>query len=449
MNVFSKIASRMSERSFMASKHILISLVARGVGILCSLIIVPMTINYLNPSQYGIWLTVSSIIGWIAFFDLGLGNGFRNRFAQAKASGNTELARQYLSTTYFALSIIVALLLIVILVVNSFLDWPALLKVDEALKTELRFVFAILSAFFCLNLVANTFATLLTADQKPGYASIINSLGQILSVAAIYVLTRTTKGTLLNLSLYFAGIPCIVMLLSSIVAFSVSRYKEYAPSIRFVRIPLIKDILGKGVQFFAIYLCLILIFQISNVVLSREIGPLSVTQYNIANKYFNVLYMVMAIVINPFWSAFTDAYTKKDYKWMVSTVSKLERIWLLSTVVAILMLVVSPFVYRIWIKESVYVPFALSAAMAVFVMTRNLADVYMYAINGIGTIRLQFIVYLLFAVISWPSLVWSCRLFGVYGIVLFPSLVYIIQAVVGKMQLTRLMNGTAVGLWNK
>ena len=218
-----------------------------------------MTINYLNPSQYGIWLTVSSIIGWIAFFDLGLGNGFRNRFAQAKASGNTELARQYLSTTYFSLGVIVALLLVVILVVNCFIDWPVVLKVEEVLMTELRYVFAILSAFFCLNLVANTFATLLTADQKPGYASVINCLGQILSVAAIYILTRTTKGTLLNLSLFFAGIPCIVMLLSSAIAFSVSSYKEYAPAIRFVRIPLIKDILGKGVQFFAIYLCLILI----------------------------------------------------------------------------------------------------------------------------------------------------------------------------------------------
>ena len=72
-----------------------------------------MTINYLNPTRYGIWLTVSSIIGWIAFFDLGLANGFRNKFAEAKAQGRLELAREYLSTTYFAIGAIVCFLLLV------------------------------------------------------------------------------------------------------------------------------------------------------------------------------------------------------------------------------------------------------------------------------------------------------------------------------------------------
>ena len=76
----------MSGRSAQATRHIAISLLAKGVGILCSLLVVPMTIKYVNPSQYGIWLAISSIVGWIAFFDLGLANGFRNKFAQATNS---------------------------------------------------------------------------------------------------------------------------------------------------------------------------------------------------------------------------------------------------------------------------------------------------------------------------------------------------------------------------
>ena len=449
MSKLSQILSGMSGRSVQATRHIIISLIARGVGILCSLIVVPMTINYVNPTQYGIWLTVSSIIGWIAFFDLGLANGFRNKFAEAKARGDLKLAREYLSTTYFSMSVIIGLLLLIIIVVNSFLDWPVILKVDESFRIELRQVFAILSVFFCLNLVANTFATLLTADQKPGYASLINCIGQVLSVVSIFVLTKTTEGSLLNLSLYFAGIPCLVMIVSSIIAYCGTGYRQYAPSYRFVRLPLIKDILGKGIQFFLIYLCLILIFQVSSIVLSREIGPLSVTQYNIANKYFNVLYMVMIIIINPFWSAFTDAYTKDDKDWMTGTVSKLEKIWLISVLVAALMLLLSSVFYKIWIKDSVQVPFSLSAAMCVYVLTRTLADVYMYAINGIGAIRIQMIIYLVFAVIAWPSLVWSCRLFGVFGVVLFPSLVYIVQAIIGKIQLSKLISGRAEGLWSR
>jgi hypothetical protein len=73
----------------------------------------------------------------------------------------------------------------------------------------------------------------------------------------------------------------------------------------------------------------------------------------------------------------------------------------------------------------------------------------MYAINGIGTIRIQLITYVIFAIIAWPCLVWSCRLFCVYGVVLFPSLVYLVQAILGKIQVTKLINGHASGLWMK
>ena len=449
MKVFSKVLSGMDERSAGLSKHIVLSLLAKGVGVLCSLLVVPMTIDYVNPSQYGVWLTISSIVGWVAFFDLGLANGFRNKFAESKAKGDIVLARQYLSTTYFALTVIVSLLLIVLIIVNHYLDWPEILHLDSSMKMELRTIFAILSVFVCVSLVANTFALLLAANQQPGYASIVNTIGQILSLVSIFILTKTTEGSLLNLSLYFAGIPCVVMIVSTVVAFCFTSYRQYAPSVRLIRPALINDIIGKGIQFFIIYVCMIVIFQVSNVVLSREIGPLSVTQYNIANKYFNILYMVMLIIITPFWSAFTDAYVKGEKEWMSSAIRKLELVWLVSVIAAVIMLALSPVFYKFWIKDSVTVPFALSAAMAVFVLSRSIGDVYMYAINGIGTIRMQLIIYAVSAILAWPMLVWSCRLFGVYGVVLFPSLVYVAQAIAGKYQLSKLIMGTARGIWNK
>ena len=431
------------------TRHVAISLLTKGISILCSLLIVPMTINYVSPSQYGIWLTISSIVGWIAFFDLGLANGFRNRFTEAKALGNDILAREYVSTTYYALGIIVGILLILLLSINVFLDWTAILHVDPALKQELRQVFSILSIFFCLNLVANTFSTLLTANQQPGYASVVNCLGQVLSLVSIFILTRTSEGSLLNLSLYFAGIPCVVMIGCSAVAFRSTSYRKYAPSLRMVRPSLIKDLMGMGLQFFAIYMCLILITQISNVVISRELGPVSVTQYNIANKYFNVLYMVIIIVITPLWSSFTDAYAQKDYEWMKKTISRMELMWGGAVLGSVLMLALSSLFYKIWIGDSVCVPFSLSAAMAVYILSQSLGNLYMYMINGIGTIRIQLIVYVLFALVAWPCLVWSCRLLGVYGVVLFPALVYAVQACLGKIQLSKLLSGTAKGLWTK
>jgi hypothetical protein len=56
--------------------------------------------------KYGSWLTLRSIILWFAFFDIGLGNGLRNKFTEAKAPGNLERTRIYISTAYGLLILI-------------------------------------------------------------------------------------------------------------------------------------------------------------------------------------------------------------------------------------------------------------------------------------------------------------------------------------------------------
>ena len=66
-------------RTLLAKKNIAASFVVKGLSVMINLALVPLTINYVNPSQYGIWLTLSSIIAWFSFFDVGFGNGLRNR----------------------------------------------------------------------------------------------------------------------------------------------------------------------------------------------------------------------------------------------------------------------------------------------------------------------------------------------------------------------------------
>jgi O-antigen/teichoic acid export membrane protein len=450
--ILQKISSKFgktSERSKEAVLNIAISLTAKGISILSNLLIVPLTIHYVNPTRYGIWLTLSSVISWIAFFDLGLGNGFRNKFAEARAKGDNLLARKYLSTTYFVLSGVVTLLYIALLLINHFIDWPSVLHVDKVYFFELREVFAIIGCFFCLNMVFNIFSTMLTADQKIGFSSLIVGLGQLFSLAAIFILTRMSEGSLINLATYYAGVPCLVMLIASIIGFTSTRYREMMPSLRLVDLSLVKNILNIGIQFFVIYICLLLIFQVMNIVISRELGPEAVTQYNVAFKYFNLLHMVMMIIISPFWSAFTDAYTKNDYTWMKSIIRKLEQCWLVCVGIGLLMLLCSPVFYRIWIGDEVKVGFTLSFCVLIYILSQVIGAIYMQMINGIGTVRIQMITYILFALFSLPLMMYSCRLLGIVGIVIMPSIVYLGQAIIGKIQLHKLMTHTASGIWNK
>src|SRR5690606_23076674 len=122
------------ERSIKAKKNILISIFTKGLGIAISLLLVPLTINYVNPSRYGIWLTLSSIVVWFSFFDIGLSQGLRNKFAEAKARGDNESAQIYVSTTYAILAIIFAVVWLLYLIGSQFLDWSSILNVSAEMR---------------------------------------------------------------------------------------------------------------------------------------------------------------------------------------------------------------------------------------------------------------------------------------------------------------------------
>lgn len=318
-----------NERSVAVKKNIAVSLVLKCISILVSLQVVPLTIGYVNPTKYGIWLTLSSIIAWLSYFDLGFAHGFRNRFAEAKAKGDMKLAKEYVSTTYAVLFLLFSVILLITLVVNNYLDWSRILNIDPVYKDELSLVFGLLACFFCLNIVASVFTTMLTADQKPALASLISTSGQVLAFACVYVLTKTTKGSLSALAVSFSAIPCLFLLIVSIIVYQTKKYKIVAPSLRDVRFSLVRSVVGLGGQFFVVMFSMLFIFQLTNIILSRVQGPEAVTQYNIAYKYFNVLNMAANIILTPFWSAFTDAYIKRDYNWMRGTLEKLEKLWLL------------------------------------------------------------------------------------------------------------------------
>lgn len=426
-----------------------VSLLMKGSNIICSFLLVPLTIDYVNPERYGIWLTISSIVGWILFFDLGLGNGFRNHFVKARAAGDVELCRRYVSTAYCAITLIVLVVWGISLIINNALYWPGFLKVSDCYARELKTVFMLVCTFTSLNMIVNVFTSLLTADMRPGLASAIGAVGQWLVVAVIVIMKRFTEGSLVTLSLVLVGLPCVMMLVSSLWMFLFTRYRMYRPTLKFFSRPLLRDIMGLGMKFFTIYLCLLVVFQIVNLVISRDIGSLAVTQYNIANKFFSVPYMVVSIIMVPIWSSVTDAYTKQDFPWLRTLVRRLDIVFLCSTAVSVLMIFAAPLAYRLWIGDKVEIPQALSLTMTCYIILQVLGTIYLNVVNGFGTIRLQLILYIISAVVAWPLFTWSAREFGLPGIVLVPGLVCLVQGVAARIQVHKIINRTADGIWLK
>ena len=101
----------------------------KGVSILLSLVYVPVVLDYLGDYKYGVWATVLSILSWISYFDLGIGNGLRNRLSEALASSNSKNdAKTLVSSAYAILSLVVLAISVVCGFGISFIDWSDLLS---------------------------------------------------------------------------------------------------------------------------------------------------------------------------------------------------------------------------------------------------------------------------------------------------------------------------------
>lgn len=448
LNKIKNIINSGSERSIQAKMNIIASFANKGIAIIISLLLVPVTINYLNSEQYGIWLTLSSIVAWIAYFDVGLVHGFRNRFSEAMAQQNIQLARKYVSTAYATLTVIFGALLIIFEIINPFINWSAILNVSPALNNTLQTVVFLLLIGVCTSFVLNVCPTMLTADQKPALTAIITTIGQAAALFVIWILTKTTASSMSYIALALSWIPCIVILLVSIYIYS-GKYKDVAPSLKYIDRDLIRSLIGLGGKFFVIQISMLLIFQMVNIILSRVLGPESVTEYNIAYKYYSIPLMVFNIVLSPFWSAYTDAYMKKDFDWMKAVQSKLKKIWAIFSIGNILLLAISPFAFQLWLGDSVNISWTVSISMMFYICILSYSNMYMVQLNGIGKVYLQMIIYIVCAFICLPLSYHLCGLLGIPGILIALSAVYLAQSISAQIQLKKLLSGISSGVWNK
>lgn len=436
-------------RSKAMGKDIAGSLVLKGAGILLSLLIVPMTIDFVNPTQYGIWLTLSSLIQWVIFLDAGMTLGFRNKFGEAVAKGKHRLAQVYVSNALLSLGGISLFLIAVSIILGGCVDWAAVLNVSEQYRQELQRVFVLLMVFFSIQLAMQVITAMLAARQKVMYGSLMTVTGQAVGLAVIILLNRLhITGNLDILVWILSGIPTLILVFAAILLFC-GKYGQYRPSPKLFKLKYTGEILGQGYKFFIITTSMLFIFQLMNVIISRNLGPDSVTEYNIAFKYYNLVYMFAVVVMNPIWSAFTNAYTKRDFRWLGNITRKLERISLLLPACILLMYAVSQPFFHIWVGDSVRVSAGVNISIAIYTLFLTWANIYMYLINGTGKILLQLMIYLGFALVAYPVMNVLCSRFGIPGMMIIPVMVYVFQLLFQRIQIHKLVEDRASGIWDK
>ncbi len=242
-----------------------------------------------------------------------------------------------MNRTYYLFSRFVLVVLIIFLCINPFLDWSRILNTPSGMAAELSLLAMLVFVFFCIQFVLQLLTTILTASQEPAKASVFGLLGSVISLLVIFILTKTTEGNLIYLGVSLSFAPVLVLLVSSFWFYN-RKYKMYAPSIKFVNFKYARDLMTLGLKFFILQIAALVIYQTSNIIIAQLFGPAQVTPFNIAYKYFSIISMGFGIVMLPFWSAFTEAWYKRDIDWIKNVIRNLIIIWVIVSIGALIML---------------------------------------------------------------------------------------------------------------
>lgn len=446
---FKLIFFEKNNRSINANKNIIFMIFFRSINILISLMYVPLLINSLSSYRYGIWLTITSILAWINLFDMGLGNGLRNKLCEAIANDDTKEAKHLISTAYASITILSLLLNVIFFGITNYLDWSSILNVPETMKQEatklVNMVFVLVSIQFVLSIINS----MLLAFQKPAYSSLISTFGQILAFGIVsYFVLFLKNSSLYNLGLIISLSPIIVLSIFTIYIF-INKFRKYSPSFKYIKFTYLNKILSLGLKFFAIQIITIILFQTCNIIIAQNIGQEGVTEYNIAYKYMGLIYMAFSIIVTPYWSASTEAYARGDIEWIKQSAKKLNIIGFLLSLVGAGLLIFSDFSYKIWLGKSITADYKTLGLALIYFMLLIRYGTYGFILNGLGKIHIQLIVTSIVAVVFIPATIFLSKNFGLNGIFLSLIVTALINATWSSIQFKKIINGKAKGIWLK
>ncbi len=438
-----------SARTKVAQLNIGATLLLRIVGMSFSYISIPLTIDYLSSNVYGTWLTVSSVVLMLTSFDIGIGNGLRNKLSEAVAVKDNLLAKKYISSAYGLFGIFQMVLTLLFFIIYRYIPWQKVFN-STIDRVQLQDVIIILFISMSMKLLLDIITYILMALQKAALAYSLGFVSNLLILLGTLLLVNYTEGDIVILSLLTGGTPILVLFTASLILYR-KKLSHVKPSFKYIKKGYAKDILSLGYKFFVIQIASIILYYCDNIIIAQLFNPLEVTVYNISYKYFNSIMIFLTIILTPFWSAITEAAALNDYKWMKSTYKQLTHVWIGIILLSVLMVLLSDTVYEIWIGRKIRIPYVLTCSMAIYQIVMSWNRIVTVIANGVGKVKLQLYYTIASAVINIPLALFLSKniIHSAAGVTLATTISSLLCTYIGTIQTHRILNKRAYGIWNK
>lgn len=409
------------------------SFIFKALAVIATFLSLPLMIKYLGNEMFGVWATMLTLISWVMLFDLGIGNGLRNKIAESLAKGDLTGAKEYISTAYIGVGFISVMLLLFIYVVSYVVNWQAIFNTTIVSENTLRSSILYLSFFICFNFWLSLVCQIYHGLQRSSVVVFGQFTSNTLALLFIYVLFYYTESSILYLVVSYG----IALVLSNLILslFLFFTYRHISPSLLKPKINKLKPLMNLGIQFFIIQIAVLVMFMTDKMVITQVFGPAQVASYEVVYKLFSVFTIIHILILTPLWPAYNEAYHKKEFDWIRRNVVRQLYFFVCLSLLVTVVAYFSHSIIKVWVGDSVIIPSYLVPMFLILTVIMMWNNVFGYFIGAIGKLKLGVFITSLSAIFNIPLSLYLARTeFGVSGIVLATCLSILLSSVISPLQ---------------
>ncbi len=243
---------------------------------LSTFVTLPLTVRYLGPERYGIWVSVVTITSWIAMMEFGITDTLTNTIAETHATGDAAKAARYTTNALMIALCFAAILLGLGALAWHQIDWSGFFKVSGAVDpAEIRNTLAIACSLTVLTPLCTIGTKILSGYQQTHLANLVTALGAMLSMVGLIVGVYVGF-TMPLLFLCTSGLTTATGLAMLLWVVLVAK-PWLRPRGRYLDPSLSSQLFRTGAPFFLIRIAGIVVFGTDNLVISHYLGADQVT----------------------------------------------------------------------------------------------------------------------------------------------------------------------------
>lgn len=346
-----------------------------------------------DKEDYGLWLTIFSVLSYIYMMDFGISNGLRNIITPLVEVDKKKL-EMYLSNSLIVSLIVTVIMLIVgNLIINLF---PLeVMRNIKGFNLEIGYFRGFIQILFNLQILLffiSSFKPLFHAYSK----SYIVSLIQLISnMFIIFILLVLIKMNILRdwylIAYLYIGVQ--LMIYFSFILYFVSSNKINL-KIK-INKQMILELWNIGYKFFFLQLSNLILFNSLPLIVSLLVGLESSSKFQISYKLLSIYTVIFSMILSPIWTLLLIENKKRNFIKIKMIVKKL---FILLSITAVLILMTSfiqnPLIF-LWMGKNFYFDTSFNILISLLTILGILCSILQAILNGINKFKSQISGYLI------------------------------------------------------